>query len=299
MQATIVALYGRKPKNLHALLTDCQSTVTEMLGSRFRKYDIDQIHGTLVGLEREEAEPDRFINLNFKTCRDAEVHMDFGGLLNFLRDGGHLPLQLQIGGFRDRDYPFTSRDTRPFNRCFSLQGKTVVVVGWPVRGLPLTNAPSSLTASIQEMRLYPNTLDSMRRGAQRYGVLHSSHGKPEDTDNDFFFRIGMVDDPSSVDSALKTRVHDAMRKALGALPPLVLNVTLSDLHVVFYESKELPLATSTAYPLSREDLDDGFVREKFCGHEEHPARSPLPILATQQAAGAFKFAETASHHRTI
>jgi hypothetical protein len=118
-------------------------------------------------------------------------------------------------------------------------------------------------ASIQETRLYPNTLDSIRRGAQRYGILHSYHGKPEDTDNDFFFRIGMVDAPSSVDSLLNTRVHDVMQKFLSALSPLVLKVSLFDLHIVFYESEELPLATSIAYPLNREDLDDGFIRGRF------------------------------------
>jgi hypothetical protein len=263
MQATIVALYGKKPEHLHTLLNDCQNAVAGMLGHRFRKYDILQIHGTVVGLELEDREPDRFLNRNFKIRRDEEVNMDFGGLLRFLRDGGHVPFQLQVAGFQNREYPFNSRVTRPFNRCFSLQGKNVVVMGWPVRGLPPTNAPSSPITSIQEGWLYPNTLDSIRRGAQRYGVLHAYHGKPEDTDNDFFFRIGMVDDPSSVDSFLKTRVHDAMRSFLGALPPFVVNVSLSDLHIVFYESEELPLSTSISYPLTREDLDDGFIRGKF------------------------------------
>lgn len=102
MQATIVALYGEKPENLHTFLTDCQNCVAEMLGSGFRKYDIKQIHGTVIGMEREDAEPNRFLNRNFKTRRDEEVDMDFAGLLNFLRDGGHVPFQLQIGGFQER-----------------------------------------------------------------------------------------------------------------------------------------------------------------------------------------------------
>lgn len=263
MQATIVALYGNKPDELNALLTDCQNIVSELLGSRFRKYDIGQIHGTLVGLERDEGEPQRFLNRNFRTRRDAQIQMNFGGLLRFLRDGGHVPFQLQIGGFQYRDYPFVSRGTRPFNRCFSLQGKNVVVMGWPLRGVPLTDAPSSPTTLIQEARLYPNILDSMRRGAQRYGVLHSYHARPEDTDNDFFFRIGTVDDPSSVTQLLKTRVHNSMRNALAALPPLVVNIELSDLNVVFYDSEELPLDGSIAYPLDNEELDQDFIRSKF------------------------------------
>jgi len=263
MQATIVALYGNKPDEMSALLTDCQNTVAELLGSRFRKYDIEQIHGTVVGLERDDREPQRFLNRNFRTRRDVQVQMDFDGLLRFLRDGGHVPFQLQIGGFQDRDYPFVSRGTRPFNRCFSLQRKNIVLMGWPLRGMPLTDVPSSPTALVQEARLYPLTLDTMRRGAQRYGVLHSYHAKPEDMDNDFFFRIGMVDDPSSVAPSLKTCLHTTMRNALAALPPLVVNIELPDLHVVFYDSEELPLSGSIAYSLDDVNLDQDLVRSKF------------------------------------
>jgi hypothetical protein len=189
--------------------------------------------------------------------------MDFGGLLGFLRDGGHTPCQLQIGGFQDRDYPFTSRGTRPFNRCFSIQGNNVVVMGWPLRGIPLSNAPSAPTVLIQEAGLYPNSLDYIRRGAQRYGVLHSYHVKPEDTDNDFFFRIGMVDDPSSVDPFLKTHLHNAMRNTLGSLPPLIVNVELSDLYIAFYESEELPLGTTKEFALTDGRVNDGFIRRNF------------------------------------
>ena len=259
MKATIVVLYRNKTDDLRVLLADCQNAVAEILGSRFRKYDIGQIHGTIVGLEHGKTDTNRWFNRNFKTHRDNEVAMDFEGLLAFLRNGGHFPFQLQIGGFQDRDYPFTSRGIRPFNRCFSLQGKNVVLMGWPLRGLPLKNAPSSPYEMIQEARLYPMTLDYVRRGAQRYGVLHSYHAKPEDTDNDFFFRIGMVDDPSSIDSGLKARLQETMRNFLAALPSLILNVELSDLYVAFYESEELTLNTTNEYSLSNEELNGDFI----------------------------------------
>ena len=267
MQATIVALYGDKPEHLHTFLTDCQDSVTQVLGSRFRKYDIDQIHATVVGLEREALHSNCFLNRNFKTHRQEQVQMELAGLLNFFREGGHVPFQLQIGGFADRDYPFSSRDTRPFNRGFSIQGGNVVVMGWPVCSRAPQDAPSSSIASIHEARLYPNTLDSIRRGAQRYGVLHSYHKKPADTDNDFFFRIGMIDAPESVEPLLKSRVQAAMRSFLGSLRPLTLSIKLSDLQIVFYESEELPLDTSVAYSLDTEDLDGAFMQGMYRGNK--------------------------------
>jgi hypothetical protein len=263
MQATLVALYGDKPDDLHAFLSDSQDRVADLLGSRFRKYDIAQIHGTIVGLERDEDEPQRLLNRNFRTRRDARIQMDLAGVVKFLRDGSYVPFQLQIGGFQDRDYPFVSRGARPYDRSFSIQERNVVVMGWPLRGLPVAGPPSSPAALNRESRLYPPTLDSIRRGAQAYGVLHSYHAKPEDTDNDYFFRIGIVDDPNSVDPLLKTRVQETMRELMAAMPPLVVEVGLPDLYVVFYDSEELPLSSTAAHALDNENLDQDFLRKGY------------------------------------
>ena len=54
-------------------------------------------------------------------------------LFGFILESGHLPFDAQFGGFEDRDYPFRSRGARPFDRSFSIQGRTAVVIGWPVR----------------------------------------------------------------------------------------------------------------------------------------------------------------------
>jgi hypothetical protein len=265
MQATMVALYGNKSHDLQELLTDCQNAVADLLGSRFRKYDVRQIHGTIIGLERDEEESSYFINRNFRTRRGNQVQMDFDGLLRFLRDGGHFPFQLQIGGFQNRDYSFVSRGARPFDRCFSIQGNNVVVMGWPLRGMPLKGTYLSPSALIQEARLYPATLDDVRRGAQKYGVLHSYHAKPEDTDNDFFFRIGMIDEPDSIPPLLKASIHQNMRNALASVAPVVVNVELSDLHIIFYESEELPLSSSIVYSLNNKELDENLILNKLVG----------------------------------
>ncbi len=109
MQATIVALYGEKSSDLTAFLVTCQNAVVKVLGSRFRKYDIDQVHATVVGLERDESQPDCFNNRNYLVYRKAQVNMDSRGLLAYLRSSPNIPFQVQLGGFYDHDYSFVSR----------------------------------------------------------------------------------------------------------------------------------------------------------------------------------------------
>jgi len=263
MQATIVALYGEKSHDLSALLTQIQDAVEQTLGSRFRRYDIRQIHATLVGLERDELRAEGYLNRNFKIHRRVEVEMDFSSVMDYLRQVCRTPFQVQIGGFQDRDYPFTSRGERPFNRCFSIQGGNVVVIGWPRRGIPHTRLRSSTDTASEDATQYPNILHRIREGAQRHGVLHSYLRRPDDTDNDFFLRIGIVDDPGSVDSRASPLVYNATRGMLASLYPLVVNIGLPNMSLAFYESEELPLASTTAYALTDEHLDDAFIRHGY------------------------------------
>lgn len=243
MQATVVALYGEKSADLSALIDRCQSAVSRRLGSRFRRYAIRQVHATLVGLERDERRPERFLNRNYAVHRLADVAMDFGGLIAYLRRVCRVPLQVQIGGFQDRDYPFTSRGARPFDRCFSLQGGNVVVIGWP-----------------RQAASYPDTLQRIRLGAQRYGVLHAYHRQPDDADNDCFFRIGILDDADSVGPEERAGVQQTVRNMLGSSSPGLITIDSSSVSLAFYETEELSPATTRAYALSDERLDDVFVR---------------------------------------
>jgi len=241
----------------------CQNAVVEVLGSSFRKYDIDQIHATVVGLERDERQPDCFHNRNYLVYRKAQINMDFLGLLAYLRSSPIIPFQVQLGGFHDHDYSFVSRGNRPYSRSFSVQDRNVVVVGWPVRVMFTANRHSMPWTPFQQANSYPNTLDNLRRGVQHYGVLHSYHQSPDDIDNDLFFRIGMVDNPISVEPDKRAYLHNIIRRMLGAFSPLMLNITLSSLFVVFYDSVELPLERTKAYVLTDERLDGDFIQKLY------------------------------------
>ena len=241
-QQTIVALHGQKIGLLKELLKTTQDKLSEIKGIEFKEYNLSQIHATLIGLEEEPAKPN--VNFNFLIKRKAEVQMNISGFREYLRSSSELPFQIQIGGFKDRDYPFISRSQRPYKRSFSIQGNKAVIMGWPIRGKPLEDSEISSIKLIQESRLYPNTLDILRRNAQRFGILHAYHASATDVDNDFYLRIGLF---GNVDQA-KVRseeIQKNLRDFLSTMPPIILNIELKDLKMVSYKDETLPICKQT------------------------------------------------------
>lgn len=243
-QQTIVALYGQKIGPLAELLKTIQDKLSEVKGIKFNKYDLSQIHATLIGLEEEPDKPN--VNRNFLRKRKEEVQMGISGFREYLRSSSELPFQIQIGGFKDRDYPFTSRSQRPYKRSFSIEGDKAVIMGWPIRGKPLEDLDIYPIQLIQESRLYPNTLDILRRNAQRFRILHAYHASATDVDNDLYLRIGLF---GNVDQA-KVRseeIQKNLRDFLSNMSPIILNIELKDLKVVSYEDETLPICEQTKY----------------------------------------------------
>ncbi len=274
MQVTIVAVIENKPPHLEVFLDACKQRVANALGRDFRENDTaNQIHATIVGLERVDANKPAFHNQNFHNLRHCQLEMDYAGLLDYLRNSGHFPMQVQIGGFHNRDFPFTSRNQRPYFRSFSIHpgrdqnGKAVefvVVMGWPLRGEP-TNAPnSSFLTLVQEQSKYPRSLDTLRQAVQTFNVLHAYHAKETDVDNDFFFRIGIIDDPSNVNQNTKRQLVHSMRHWLEHSCPVIVDVKLSDIWVTQYGSNELPPGpTTNPYPINGPNVNAPFCKTLY------------------------------------
>ncbi|MFA6562876.1 MAG: hypothetical protein WCV00_13285 [Verrucomicrobiia bacterium] len=255
-QTTLISLYGEKRPDFAAAIIQCQQCVTQALGSAFTPYDLRQIHATVVGLERRIASPP--FNANFAKHRGRDVVMDFAGYFAYLRGCGLLPFEVQIGGFDNRDYPFTSRKTRPYERSFSVQGDKVVLMGWPVRGEPFIAPPATPAAFSLEARTYPATLDIVRHAAQRFGILHGYHRTLTDVDNDLFFRIGLVD-PKAVTPAKTSTLESQVRQSLSTQPPLVIEIRLEDISVAAYEDDRLPGASTQIWSLADPRVTGDFV----------------------------------------
>jgi hypothetical protein len=163
-------------------------------------------------------------------------------------------MYVQLGGFENRDFPFTSRQTTPYERSFSIQKDKVVVMGWPIRGITVRPRLATPQAFIHEARLYPNSLDDLRRAAQSFGVLHSWHGSATDVDNDLFFRIGLISNPSPLSPPVKSRLETEVRHFLSSQPPLILEIGLKDVFVAAYVDNTLPRSTTRSVSLADPNL---------------------------------------------
>ena len=258
-QITLVSHYGDKSKDFAAAITQCQQVIAQAVGSAFTPYDIRQIHATIIGLERHRAPAH---NTNFSKHRGRDVAMDFTGFLAYLRGCGHIPFEVQVGGFANRDYPFTSRKTLPYERSFSVQGDKVVVMGWPVRGEPLPAPPATPAAGTHEARIYPPTLDLIRHAAQSFGVLHGYHRAITDVDNDLFFRIGLID-PKATTPPTTSALEIQVRQLLSAQRPLVIEIRLEDIYIAAYDDDRLPVSSTRTWSLADPSVTGSFVAGLF------------------------------------
>ena len=132
------------------------------LGASVRPYRLEQVHATIIGLERTPSSK-------------------LAGVVEYLRND-FPSFTVQIGGFREgATYDFTSRGLHPFARSFSVQGNTAVAMGWPP-----ANALDDVRRTLHD----------------RLGASHRYYQSPEDVDNDFYFVLGRFDpgqaDPDGV-----------------------------------------------------------------------------------------------------
>jgi hypothetical protein len=259
IQITVVALYGDKSSDFAALITRCQELSRGVLGVGFRPYNPSQIHATIFGLERKIGSA--FYNANFSRYQGRDLVMNLEGILNYLRRCGHFPLAVQVGGYGKRDYPFVSRQARPYERSFSIQGDKVVVMGWPIRGKPFQKPPATPSACVQEARRYPLTLDVVRHAAQVYGVLHAYHRALTDVDNDLFFRIGLLVDQTSLTERVRDTLETEARQFLSTQPPLILDIRLEQVSVALYEEDTLPRSSTRVWSLADPDLTASALME--------------------------------------
>jgi len=258
-QLTLISLYGSKTGNLAAAIARCQEIADRTVGAAFTPYDMHQIHATIIGLERHHPPAD---NANFSKHRDHDVAMDFAGFLAYLRGCEYIPFRVQVGGFANRDYSFTSRNKPPYERSFSVQGDKVVVMGWPVRGEPIAASPGTPAARAQEARTYPPTLDAIRRAAQSFGILHPYHRTDADVDNDLFFRIGLIRPEATTPSAVRA-LEMQVRQLLSAQRPLVIEVRLGDIYLAAYDDDRLPVSTTRVWSLADPQVTGSFVAGLF------------------------------------
>lgn len=238
MQLSLVSHYGEKPVPLQELIADIQALLLRDLDTAFRPYQMEQVHGTITGIETEREQSELYSKwyLENKGCR---LPMDLKGLSHFL--GKEVPrFLIKIGGYQpDRDYGFTSRGQHPFHRSFSLQGTIAVAMGWPGE-----QAGGHWT--------YGMDLYALRAAFEKYHLCHKWN-KGGYQDNDFFFVLGKLD-RDAVDPAQLKLTAAAVRQLLMDRVEFI-TVGPNSLSLVAYDDTELPLDTTQVFPLVGADVE--------------------------------------------
>ncbi|MBW4521912.1 MAG: hypothetical protein KME16_19690 [Scytolyngbya sp. HA4215-MV1] len=241
MQVTLVSFYGEKPDPFVNLIRDCQDKLLESLKSAFLPYHLDQVHGTIVGLEGWRV-AEKIQNQNFLSLRGETRLVDPSGLLTFLRSSDYPTFNIDIGGYEEgKDYGFLSREKHPHERSFSFRGEIAVAMGWP--------------------KEQSKPLDQLRRQFNVVNVLHKEHVTQSAEDNDYYFVLGRIDRRVIDDQRLEATA-DSMRRYLASRS-ISVTIDRDALSIVAYLDTQLPLDTSSRFPIMDSNLDARVLLELY------------------------------------
>lgn len=249
-QATLVSLYGQKTKPLVQLIKTCTEIIQQSALDRvFRPYNINQIHGTLIGMEKLVDQSKHF-NANIWKDSGNKVEMDFTNLLPTLLK--HLPMTFRFGGFKPAFNRFNSLGCLPFERSFQIQWATnrVTLIGWPhVNGdYTSTRCLNFLRHEIAE-------------------TCHINHKYKND--NDLFLVLGEISSLDKFSESEIENLHNAgnfIEKEIRdylAVNELDVIIDEETVFIVQYEDESLSLNSTEPYCLSNKKLNAKFIDSIF------------------------------------
>jgi hypothetical protein len=250
MNLTLVGYYGAKADSLRKFIKNAQKVLGHALPSAFEKYDVRQVHGTIIGLEGTRL-GEYIINQNYFEQRRLLKAVNLPKLFQMLKASEHLPFRVRVGGYKHRKkYPFTSRGQHPYLRSFSVQGDVVVAMGWPEQGSH-----------------YPPTLHELRWSLNAANVLHKYHSSPADFDNDFFFVLGRINRAKASELDIQV-AQEKMRIYFEKQKGYSVTIDSNSLRVVAYNDTKLPWGGCQVFTLAEAEAS---VPELFMMYDDPAA----------------------------
>ena len=221
---SLVAFYGDKPPELKNLIQQLQGSIDcKSIQNHFIPYQIEQVHGTIIGCEGRKTESG-IVNQWFDERRGETRYIDFEGFVDYLQKM-QLPLNIRFGGYAPtQKYNFLSRNEHLYFRSFQLQAiedrVIPILIGWSWNNNRVTLA-----------------LDNLRRKFQDFNLLHKYHTTPNAMDNDFYLRLGTINTQLSAieQKAIATKV----RNLLANKPALHIPINKKDIALARYRDLSL------------------------------------------------------------
>jgi hypothetical protein len=247
MQATLVAFYGfDKPQQFVHLIAECQNWAGHLLGGAFNSYPLEQVHGTIIGLEGS-VEGERILNRNFRDIgQDREML-----IYEMIRQCRSFePFTIRLGGWQDKEYGFRNgMNESPYEGSFFVRGGLSGAMGWPVAE---TESGDETTRRLYDLRKMLEV---------EANVLHRWHRDPNFIDNDFFFRIGLT--PLQDSDPLVETARSEMRRYMSQHDSVELVIRPETLTVVAYTDNKLPWESDPQNRRNLEDVTTGWIREVY------------------------------------
>jgi len=244
VQYTIAAFYGQKPQEFVSFLDGIREIISNHpLGRHFQPYANDQVHTTLMGLERL-MDRNHSINLNRYEATGEACEMRLEGCVDLFEsflDG----VRIRLGGFNPAYDQFLSWEARPYQRSFGIHASTgkVVLNGWPV--LEGTGSVS-FTDGVWQLRKNLHDKHNLRHKYHQY------------EDNDVFMVVGDLPNPHHQDTEdhqvfnlQRKELEDDVRTFLSTSRPYYLKLSIEDIAVIGYQDPVLPPHETQVYPLNR------------------------------------------------
>src|SRR3974390_1879197 len=96
MEVTLVSFYGEKPSEVTQLMIYLQDLLASALSAGFRPYQLEQVHGTIVGLEGRRSGTTILNSV-------SGLPVDPSDLLSFLRNSEFPSIRVRVDGYRHHE----------------------------------------------------------------------------------------------------------------------------------------------------------------------------------------------------
>jgi len=249
-QISMVSLYGQKRGDLERLIKKCWEMISVSIFRRvFEPYHINQIHGTIIGMEKLIGFDDPF-NANIWQVSGNKVTMMYAELLNII--ARHLPMTIRFGGF-DKDYKeFTSFGKTPYERSFQVQWPTFkfTLIGWPHKDLNFTSK-QILWDPRHEIETRCNIKHKYENDNDLFMVLGGIEGLQLLTDSE-------LDELKSKSASLEETVREYLRKN-----PVDVEITAEQVFLAQYSRETLSLDSTNVYCIQNPGIHADFIQSLY------------------------------------
>lgn len=249
-QVSLVSLYGRKTNDLVTLINRCVGLVNiPPFQHIFTPYKPNQVHGTLIGMEKLVGFSENFNTNTWKETGNKE-EMNFDPLVETVKK--HLPIQIRFGGIRKNFRRFDSFGKTPYERSFQVQWQTnkLTLIGWPHENGDFTSK---------------RLLEALRLDIATHCKIRHKYK----SDNDFFMVLGEINGyhllKESELQKIKYFATDTEEKVRVYLANNMTEVEigLDQVFLVQYKDENLPVDSTTAYCIENQSIDADFIRKLY------------------------------------